>query len=85
MKAKLLTSINAILVFLLGILGFTSCESAQKYGPDPDYPVVKYGSQYVSGVTNPAESFDGDAVRIGTDSHIFDSSKDWPESESSVQ
>ncbi len=46
MKTKLLTRINALLVFLLGILGFTSCElMPKKYGVAP---VVEYGCPYVS-------------------------------------
>ncbi len=32
MKAKLLTSINSLLVFLLGVLGFSSCNYMAKYG-----------------------------------------------------
>jgi putative lipoprotein (rSAM/lipoprotein system) len=52
MKAKMLTRINALIAFLLGILGFNSCEKPGRlmYGPpvpdpDPDV-VVEYGVPY---------------------------------------
>ena len=49
MKAKLLTSINSLLVFLLGVLGFSSCNYMAKYG-------VPHAELEVSGmVTNQEE------------------------------
>ena len=49
MKAKLLTSINSLLVFLLGVLGFSSCNYMVKYG-------VPHAELEVSGmVTNQEE------------------------------
>lgn len=49
MKAKLLTSINSLLVFLLGVLGFSSCNFMAKYG-------VPHAELEVSGmVTNQEE------------------------------
>ena len=49
MKVKLLTSINSLLVFLLGVLGFSSCNYMVKYG-------VPHAELEVSGmVTNQEE------------------------------
>ena len=49
MKAKLLTSIDSLLVFLLGVLGFSSCNYMAKYG-------VPHAELEVSGmVTNQEE------------------------------
>lgn len=49
MKVKLLTSINSLLVFLLGVLGFSSCNYMAKYG-------VPHAELEVSGmVTNQEE------------------------------
>lgn len=44
MRKKILTSANALIVMLLGMLGFAGCnESLVKYGaPDPDIEVL-YG------------------------------------------
>ena len=36
MKVKVLTWYNAVLAFLLGLLGFSSCDTPKKYGPGPD-------------------------------------------------
>ena len=47
MKAKILTKINAVIAFLLGVLGFSSCEwGMKKYGVPPDDILSKYGTPY---------------------------------------
>lgn len=42
MKAKVLERMNAILAFLIGFLGLSSCEPQKKYGV-PDDIVAEYG------------------------------------------
>ena len=43
MKKKILTRANALIVMLLGMLGFAGCEGMKKYGiPEPDMEVL-YG------------------------------------------
>lgn len=56
MKKKILTRANALIVMLLGMLGFAGCnEPLVKYGaPDPD-PAVLYGSVPEYGVPLPEE------------------------------
>lgn len=57
MKTKLLSRINALFVFLLGILGFTSCELRTKYG-------VPYAEIEVSGVVTDQENERLEDIRI---------------------
>ncbi|MBO4665295.1 MAG: radical SAM-associated putative lipoprotein [Paludibacteraceae bacterium] len=47
MKVKVLTWYNAVLAFLLGLLGFSSCDTAKKYGPGPDI-AAEYGCPYAT-------------------------------------
>lgn len=56
MKKKILTRANALIVMLLGVLGFAGCEGPfVKYGaPDPD-PAVLYGPVLEYGVPLPEE------------------------------
>lgn len=43
MKTKILSLLNVLLTFVLGLLGFQSCDVAKKYGPGPE---VEYGAPY---------------------------------------
>ena len=45
MKAKVLTQINAVIAFLLSMLGFSSCNFVMKYGTPNDI-TCKYGTPY---------------------------------------
>lgn len=64
MKTKVLTIINSLLTFLLGIVGFNSC----KYGSPVDLVTAEYGCPYatleVSGTITDEESHPLQDIRV---------------------
>ena len=55
MKTKVLNKINALLAFLMGVLGFSACEGAKKYGPAPDMYGTPYATLEVTGTVTDKE------------------------------